>query len=163
MKRMIANIKDSPTGVKVPGNLVVDGTITQNKYELDQDITISNIPTGLNCNYAHARVSNEKLNIVISLYALEGSTLASSFQLNIGKLNLSSDILEKLYTIPNSTRLDIKNVYGGYVTGASEGFFPITCEIGKLSDGLNVNVACKAFTSLPNTAIWRFEFNFILS
>ena len=116
MKRMIANIKDSSTGVKVPGNLVVDGTITQKKYELDQDITFnmySDAQGVLTPYYAHARISNAKLSIVLAFSmpynATEQKTIPAYTSLGEGNIELPDSVLSSLYASP-ANWLDIRNV-----------------------------------------------------
>jgi hypothetical protein len=172
MKRMIANIKDSPTGVKVPGDLIVDGTITQNKYVLDQDIpvTFSDGAKGIiSTYYAHARVSNSKLSLVFAFYmpsnSVEQKTITGYTQLiQSASLTLPSSILEKLYPSPIG-QIDIKSVVGqGKGYGNAGG---LTMAVNKGTSGLTFGLAAATDivqgTTELQSAIWRFEFNFLLS
>jgi hypothetical protein len=158
MKRMIANIKDSSTGVKVPGDLVVDGTITQNTYELDKEISVSSLPNNLNCNYAHARISNGKLNIVVSLWAESGVTIPAN-QLYFGAIPLSDSILAKLYPFKDAL-LDRKTILGGCTPVVSTN--PIQMLVYKETSDVAMDIANPEITTTSVTS-WRFEFNFMLS
>ena len=83
--------------LSVTGNTTISGTLTVNTFELDQDITISNLPSGLTCYYAHARVSNGKLNIVLAFGNAAGDAVVGGTGVTIGELSLTDAILNKLY------------------------------------------------------------------
>jgi hypothetical protein len=166
MKKMIANIKDSPTGVKVPGDLIVDGTITPNKYELDQDIAWTSTVAGLTAGYSHIRISNGKLNIVLS-FSITGVTSVTGGQAIY--LTIPAAVGAKLYPIiqktlaatcyPSIIALDS----AGNIYGQREGFY--ACSIGKDSNtSIYINMYNQA-SGMDDTKnhLCRFEFNFILS
>ena len=148
--------------ITISGNLTVIGTVNQQTYELDQDITISNLPSGLTSYYAHARISNGKLNIVIGLGNSAGDAVVGATGNLIGELVLSETILSKLYPFVSNIlytkalTLDTASA----IPFASSGY---TClrvdkEAGKLSFRLSQNTL-EASTS---TRVCRFEVNFIL-
>ena len=160
------------TGVEtMAGNLVVDGTITQNTYELDEDInpTMLDAAQGiLTCYYSHARVSNGKLSIVFAFYmpydATSQKTISSFTKLMSANIVLPADVLSKLYPSP-ITYLDIKSV-----PGQANGFgnFPaLTLGLSKSANGIILSMAAPTSitqgSDVNSNAIWRFEFNFILS
>ena len=184
MKRMIANIKDSPTGVKVPGDLIVDGTITPNKYGLDEDITMpafENVTDGVTGNfyYAHARVSNGKLSIVLALSLIPSDTSIEhvlsktyNYASTLPLLSLPSDILAKLYPINAATKqiagqtLYCNNIYassGQNATNSTQAGAIVWKEA--TSGGIGIAVSVGNGT-IPAGALGfnvRFEFNFVLS
>lgn len=87
----------------VDESATIEGPLEVNSYALDEDITISNLPTNLHCNYAHARVSNGKLNIVISLWKMNAISAVADDP-KIATIPITSEIAEKL--IPyNEARL----------------------------------------------------------
>lgn len=166
MKRMIANIKDSSTGVKVPGDLIVDGTITQNKYLFDQDLS-SLFPSqsGVSIVYAHARESNGKLSIVV--YVKTDST-ASTYANNV-----SFDIPENVYNQLNpsvGSMLDIK-AYTSVPTFESASASLGSSIVGNYylrifkspSNKIILSLHLEGTPSSGYVVLNRFEFNFLLS
>ena len=154
----MSNIADNIT-VASDGSTTIKGPLTVSEYEFDQDITLSSLPTGLNCNYAHARISNGKLNIVISLYAESGVTIESIQRIVGSVVGLSADILAKLHATGTSNFLDSKVVYGGNTTTSVN---PISIVLTKEETYLSVALRIPSITT-DELSIWRFEFNFILS
>jgi hypothetical protein len=172
MKRMIANIKDSSTGVKVPGDLVVDGTITQNTYELDKDLGITlnaaAISAGFSIYYQHLRVSNGKLNIVVGILQSHPS---SGFSGNVFSTDVTvpNSVYSKLYpSLGVCLSSDSKNVVSLDDSGYAQETIPssawVTLGVYKSTTN-NISIAAIANTKANATLnyVWRFEFNFILS
>jgi hypothetical protein len=154
------------------GDVIVNGTITQKTFLLDTDIpvTFSDDAKGIiSAYYAHARVSNSKLSLVIALYmpsnSVEQKTINAFTQLiQSASLTLPSSILEKLYPSPIG-QLDIKSVVGqtkGYANAGG-----LTMTVNKDTSGLRFGLAATTDivqgTTELESAIWRFEFNFTLS
>jgi hypothetical protein len=184
MKRMIANIKDSPTGIKVPGDLIVDGTITPNQYELDEDITMPafvNVTDGVTGNfyYAHARVSNGKLSIVLALSLIPTDTSVDhvlsktyNYASTLYLLPLPSDVLAKLHPINATTKqiagqtLYCNNIYTDDAQYPANGV-QAGAIVWKNEQGGGIGIAVSvANGTIPAGTLGlnaRFEFNFILS
>jgi hypothetical protein len=174
MKRMIANIKDSPTGVKVPGDLIVDGTITPNKYELDEDlgITLDSALTadGFSIYYQHARISNGKLNIVVAIKATNATATHQIYTGAAGHLSLPSSVLSKLYPVSAGNNVIATQTQGACVQSADGAAgLPQTSLVSPVMMRIFKNPSDISFTAAFNTTasvndqLWRFEFNFILS
>src|SRR5574344_1754774 len=62
----MSSIADS-IAADASGNVTTKGYIKPGAYELDEDLNIRGLPTGISTYYAHARVSNGKLSLVIFL------------------------------------------------------------------------------------------------
>lgn len=149
---------------EVDGNLNVNGTIKQVSYELDTDIAISGLPTNLNCNYAHARVSNGKLNIVLSLYSLASTAVAeSTINTNIGSITIPNSAGSMLYPFDTDV-LERKRVVIG--VGTSPNIYYAEVSVIKVSNTA-IRFYLSYFSSIPSTfaisRCARFEFNFVLS
>lgn len=143
---------------EVDGNCSINGILTQGTFELDKEISVSSLPNNLNCNYAHARISNGKLNVVVALWAESGVTIPAN-QLYFGAVPLSDSILAKLYPF-KGTALDRKTILGGCTPVVSTN--PVQMLIYKETSGVRMDIANPAITTTSLTS-WRFEFNFILS
>ena len=173
---------DNIGNIEVGKNLVVAGTITQNTYELDTDITFdqwNGTTAGITPSlyYGHARISNGKLNIVIGV-ALTNTTSAvvtmSNYDNFYGSiyLKLPQSVLSKLHPATSaSPSIDSRNVTMGLLK-------PIGGQINpygtvKSACSITKDVALSQLIFLIDTAngdieangglIARFEFNFILS
>ena len=155
-------VSKTATGTQsIASGLAVGGVITQGTYELDQDITISNLPTGINCSYAHIRISNGKLNIVLAFWRPAQTAVSATTFTEIGSIALSSSVLSHLYPAYRTV----------LSTDTKTGEFPSTygtcymgIEIQKSTSFLVIGFVCDAqtiLTSFENN--WRFEFNYILS
>ena len=93
MKRMIANIKDSPTGVKVPGDLIVDGNqtvvgyqTTGNYYEQDISATADMTAAGITMTFGQLRVKDGYLDIVLAMSRTITGSVQTGFS---GFINLT--------------------------------------------------------------------------
>lgn len=156
----------------IEGNLTVNGILTQREYELDNDFTISFAPDAqeiLSCYYSHARVSNGKLSVVISLYmpsnSVEQKTIPSYTSLfNNGVLSLPSTILDKIQSAPLNF-IDIKSVSGQTSGYGTLGNLTLSCV--KVTNGIAFQLQAPndivQSSSDYGQSIWRFEFNFLLS
>ena len=147
--------------VSVTGNLTATGYIKPGAYELDEDITLSNLPTGLLSYYAHARVSNGKLNVVVGFYNLANTAVSAASNQQIGSLSLSADVLSKLYPYVS----DILTIETKYLTTLSGDLSdnPIAISITKTATGIKVYLSCSAIAAFSGASrSSRYEFNFIL-
>lgn len=126
-------------------------------YPLDEDITITTAQTNMTSYYAHARVSNGKLNIVLAFLA-NGDLTATDEK--IGSINLPSTVLSKLYPYFErylSTKTGYFNNYGtGNVAGRT------TIQLRKTDSGIDIYMAQNQHSISANFDL-RFEFNFLLS
>ena len=145
--------------LEITDDLHVGGILKVDDYELDEDITISDLPEGLTCYYAHARVSNGKLNIVVAFNSTTNISITASSLTKIGTINVSSDVYNKL--IPYvSTVLATKY---GFITSSNWQADGITkLQVKKDNDVLELYLIQSAVLSVPGTGDLRFEFNFIL-
>ena len=142
------------------GNLIVDGYIEPKEFELDEDITISSLPSGVQCYYAHARISNGKLSIVIALNCTGAVNVGALPNTKIGSLALSDDILSKLYPYVSSV---LANQYG-YLTSPSWQSTGMTkINILKDTNAINFYLSQVADSDVGGSGDVRFEFNFLLS
>lgn len=111
----VIEMNDDRTLLTLGTNLKVDGDVTTSDgaslndtynvlsgteevddyYENEGDITISNLPDGLESYFAHWRVSNGKLSIVIGL-SCTASTAVSSGTAEIGGITIPSWVGAKL-------------------------------------------------------------------
>lgn len=152
--------KSKENGIDL-GNTTIDGVLKVNEYELDEDITISNLPTNMTSYFAHARVSNGKLNIVIALGLPSDTAVSNTAEVKIGELELPNSILVKL--IPYVAAILITEVkylsYGAFPfiqTGKT--MLRILKDTGKI----NLYLSQEANDAIAFTSIVRFEINFIL-
>ena len=143
---------------------------TQNEagfYDTDGDITLTAEVNGFSFPYAHYRVSNGKLNIVI-LMTSDGSTTPSMndwiISPNTALVPLPGWVLNKLIPFAG---IDL-------VTKVENGLPPSSSENGvldrnaymliqKTTNGVYLLVRWKALTALASLLYsWRWEFNFVL-
>jgi hypothetical protein len=117
------------------------------------------MPANMNVNYAHVRLSNGKLNIVISIWANSGVAITETSK-NIFNLELSNNIYNKLYPF-SGVRLSKQVVFSNGLT--TKDFLPITIETIKEAGYLKANIYIPPVSSTLSLSNWRFEFNFILS
>ena len=148
---------DDQGNVEVGKDLVVDGTITQNSYVLDEDITVSNLPTNLNCNYAHARISNGKLNIVAAFW--KSASITKSVEVQIGHISIPSWAGEKLYS-PEAHRLIGAQKYQWPDTDSSASMLFLVIKSSNTTLDMSIIVDAD---STSQFSIMRYEMNFILS
>ena len=115
---------------RIYGQTFSDGTI-------DKDIAISSLPTNLICNYAHARISNSKLNIVIALYSNNTGAIPQSLEIKVDTLGLISTILSQLYPTIGGY-LDAKvNLVGNASTQSTSSLTAIGINVTKTASGLS--------------------------
>ena len=145
--------------VNVTGSLFVSGYIRQLSYELDSDITVSNLPTGMNCYYAHARISNGKLNVVIALGSTSGNDIAAAAAVEIASFSIPESVGQSL--IPYSgTALDVQKKD---ITSMLDSLNKPT-RVGILKNSntvLKVFLNQEAVTGVSINGVARFEFNFM--
>lgn len=145
------------------GNLTVEGVFKQNTYELDKGITISNLPNNLVSYYAHIRVSNGKLNLVIALYSPSDTvTTEITNPTSLAIVPLPSEILSHLYPYVAPV-LDKKRITAGL--GNQTGTYQCEIDLSKNTNSLEIYLAYLSAipSSVTTSRNWRFEFNFILS
>jgi hypothetical protein len=163
---------DDKGNIEVGKNLVVDGTIEQNTYELDKDLEITlnatAISAGFSVYYQHLRVSNGKLNIVVGILQSHPS---SDFSGDIFSTNVAvpDSVYSKLYpSLGNCLSSDSKNVVSLDDSGYAQETIPSSAWVtlgAYKSTTNNISIAAVANTKANATLnyVWRFEFNFILS
>lgn len=149
--------------VKIGGNLEVDGILKVNEYELDEDITLSNLPTNLNCYYAHARISNGKLNIVLAFGVASGDNVSAlTAETSIGSITLTSEQASKLYpyvsNIVDTKVLQLAIADSPYLITSKT-----LIRLRKVDNNITISLIQEAISTMPSTGIARFEFNFLLS
>lgn len=153
---------DSTIGgdTEIEGDLSVGGVIKVNEYELDEDITLSNLPNGLQSYYAHARISNGKLNLVFAFWVETGVNISGQSLTVIGELALPTEVLAKLYPYSSSFLASRIGKLASAIVGETTAWtgFRIDKEIGKITFALSQ----QAYTGDGYTKDLRFEFNFIL-
>ena len=132
------------------------------KFLLDEDITLSNLPTGLVSYYAHARISNDKLSIVLAFGVPSGDSVSAIGETEIGRINVSNDILSKLYPYITNV-LDTRVGQIVIVDSPYEVTAKTLARIRKGDTYLSINLIQEAITAISSTGIIRFEFNFLLS
>ena len=149
----------------VTGDVEIGGTLKVSEYELDQDITLSSLPSALTSYYAHARVSNGKLNIVIGLSLAAGVAINTDIEDQlIGELALSDTILSELY--PYSATLLATDAKWLCYSNAKPFIAPkpIVVRIRKDTGKITFSLSQEAIAAIETyTRVARFEFNFILS
>ena len=153
----------------------VDEIIDDINYKLDQDIPImltdAYITAGFSKKYAHARVSNGKLNIVICLMCKHPTNAVYGILTNGDENNyieLPTDILSKFCPIL-ADNLTTKVEYCGTVFNDDGSIAGTTQQsivgtIKKYSDRLSwylIN-GQNIPDSTTSNYFWRFEFNFVL-
>lgn len=128
-------------------------------YAFDEDISISSLPTGLYCHYAHARLSNGKLNIVVAFRSESGEAISNMGSNQIGEFKLPSNVLAKL--VPYiSVNLSTKS---GYLTASTwQASGKTILQVLKSIDGIRLNLTQEAVSTVSSTGDLRFEFNFLL-
>ena len=160
IKKLFTSLLTDDNGnIEIGKDLNVKGKIEQGSFSFDLDFKDginATLPANLMCNFAHARESNGKLNLVVALYN-------TGIVENITDIETSIDIPEevgsKLYPALLD-QLDAKNqnfvTYSGIIGGQ------ITCTIIKNS---NTKLSLSLSTSgqiTQSNCLTRFEFNFIL-
>lgn len=160
---------------EVEKDLIVDGVLKQNTYELDSDFApiIDTVLSGdgFSCYYAHYRESNGKLNVVMAISALNPKSTHSETEKISANIILPTEVANKLHTITlsgSSNFLAAQNISATIIN--TDGSTPVPSQ----SD----NMACYAllfegtrlhlFANVNSTTtykqlLWRFEFNFVLS
>lgn len=163
---------DDSGNVEVGKNLVVDGTITQNTYDVDSQINIglqqSAINAGLSIFYSHVRVSNGKLNVVLAVTKSAGTGAISDY-LGGGSITIPASIGAKLY--PQQGRCLAAETKDTFNQDASGGFASygaigsiLDCIVEKLNETtLAVSLGGAVLATTSSVNVWRFEFNFTLS
>lgn len=158
--------------VLVKGNAIVNGTITQKTFLVDTDIPVTfsdNAKGIISSYYARARATGDKLSIVFAFYmpsnSVEQKTITKfTALLQTTILTLPSSVLGKLYPSPIDL-LDIKSVEGQTKGYGKAGVLKMG--IRKYTSGLSIELVASEDIVQGSSelagAIWRFEFNFILS
>lgn len=157
----------------IASGLAVGGVLTQGTYSVDSDITVnftSSAGGSLQCYYAHGRVSNGKLSIVIAFYMPYKSDSTATIPafanlLSNVTLAVDSDTYSKLHANPLGS-LDAKSVVGiksGFALGPALSLNCFKQTTNTLGFSMQAPVAIPQPTTQYNDMIWRFEFNFILS
>ena len=147
--------------VNINGNLTTTGYIKPSAFELDYDITLSNVAQGLTAYYAHTRISNGKLSIVVGLYNVSSTPIDAETYQQVGTIPLSADVLNRLTPFISDV-LAADNKYLTSVTGDLSDK-PITMTISKAASGLRLhlnNLQISAYAGGSRSV--RFEFNFML-
>jgi hypothetical protein len=171
---ILIQINGDDINVEIPGNLIVDGTITPNQYELDKDlgITLDSVLTadGFSIYYQHARISNGKLNIVVAIKATNATATHQIYSGTDGHLTLPSSVLSKLYPVSAGNSVIAAQTQGACVQSADGNVnLPESSLISPVMMRIFKNPSDISFTATFNTTasvndqLWRFEFNFILS
>ena len=133
-------------------------------YEAEGDITISNLPTNISSNFAHWRISNGKLSVVLSFYALAGT-----YELNtnaiIGSIEIPEWAFDKIIPViqgGNATNRNIMNLI--FASGSVVQSLPICVTLDKDSTNKVLRIYFTSYSSqtLSGPAIGRIEFNFTL-
>lgn len=164
----------------IGGNLTVNGNIvntllnnTENVlngssyvadyYANEGDIEISNLPTNVECSYAHWRISNGKLSVVIQLYVPSYVSISSAASVQIGEFDIPQWAFNRLNSIPGVTTILTKTqVFEMYSTAnLSDNYHIRFVKYGV--NTLQIYGTCfGTSTTFPEVASARFEFNFIL-
>ena len=159
MKRMWS--KKEVKSIVEQGALNIEGPLTIEKYEFDEDITLNLGENSLNPYYAHARVSNGKLNIVIALvHQTNAETINYDTGASVGAITLPANVLEKL-SPAYGTALDRVNL-NMYSYLASENIeIPFLLE--KSASGIDFKIGqSSSLTFSANNYVGRLEINFTL-
>ena len=156
------------------GNLTVDGYIKQSKFELDTDIPISFSSgftmAGFSKQYAHARVSNGKLNIVLCIKCVHpAEAVYGIITSGSNSLSLPSEVLTKLFPIVGTCLATMSKSCGvvfddqGNVSDTEQK--SVVAFISKSSEGIYWSLINNEVIDNSSTKnyFWRFEFNFLLS
>ena len=156
------------------GNLNVDGYIKQSKFELDTDIPIlfssDYAMAGFSKEYAHARVSNGKLNIVLCIKCVHPAGAAHDIITSGNNiLTLPSEVLSKLFPIVGECLATMSKSCGlvfddqGLVLSTEQK--SVVASIFKSPVGIYWSLINNE--DIPDddarNYFWRFEFNFLLS
>jgi hypothetical protein len=144
--------------VIVDGHLKVNGTIEQGSFSFDLDFKDdikAILPATLICNFAHARVSNGKLNLVVALY---NTGIVENLTDKETSIAIPEEVGSKLYPALLD-QLDAKNqnfvTYSGIIGGQ------ITCTIIKNSNTKLILSLSTSGQITQSNCLTRFEFNFI--
>jgi hypothetical protein len=152
---------------RILGQVFSDGTVDTSLPIIFKSEYIS---AGFSKEYAHARISNSKLNIVLCFKCVHPVSAKYGIMLDAGNsLTLPTSVLNKLYPIIN-TQLSTSIVGCGIVFNDTGGIVSTTQKnciavISKTTNGIywNIILANDIEDSTVSTYIWRFEFNFLLS
>lgn len=148
---------------------VLSGAENVDDYFLNEgDITMENLPANLDCNYAHWRISNKKLSIVMSFFIARNATVSSvAAGTQIASITIPSWAGALLYSVdgaPSGT-IDYKEVtIGGlydYLDSSNE---KIGLRVLKASN-TNITISCYIPAIEASTyagRAGRAEFNFTL-
>lgn len=128
-------------------------------YAIDGDIEISGLPTGLYCYYAHARVSNGKLNVTIAFRSENGEAISAIGSTQIGGFKLPAEVLAKL--IPYAA-VNLSTKYGNITSASWQASGKTVLQILKDTDGIKINLTQEAVGTVSSTGDLRFEFNYLL-
>ena len=145
----------------VLGNTTIDGVLKVNEYEYDEDIALNFGENDLSSYYAHARVSNGKLNIVIGLkHQTNAETITLGLNQILGSITLPSEILSKLY--PAFGDLLSRNGITLYSYTPSDNK-TIQLLLSKTDNGIKIQSGGEqTITFTANNYEGRIEINFIL-
>ena len=141
------------------GNTTIKGVLKVEEYEYDEDIELDFGENHLSGYYAHARISNGKLNIVLGLlHTAEEESISVTLDQVFGSITLPAEILSKLYPA-YSTVLSRENIN---ILSYAEN---VTLSLVLLKTETGINICCGQNTTLVFDAsnyVGRIEMNFIL-
>lgn len=146
---------------------VLKGTQDVNSYyAYEGDINMSGLPSGLECNYAHWRVSNGKLSLVLCFnIPMNTTTAALTKDTDLGYFAPPSWVMDKIKSLTGANTgiaANIKtNLLNLSVPSATEDFY---IRINKYSaTGFSIQGILASVTTTTYTLSNRVEFNFMLT
>ena len=159
MKRMWS--KNEIKKIVEKGALNIEGPLTIEKYEYDEDIELDFGENSLEPYYAHARVSNGKLNIVIALaHTTDAETISLSTSDLLGSIALPENVLDKLYPA-YGVALDRVNLNMHSYLKSENIAIPLLFE--KKSAGIDISAGQSVSLEFSaNNYVGRLEINFTL-
>ena len=157
MKRMWS--KNEVKKIVESGALNIEGPLSVQNYSFDGDIEIDFGENSLEAYYAHARVSNGKLNIVIALkHTTNAETINFSLDQEFGSITLPDEILSNLYPAYGDALSREKINVMSYAEDKELAFVFIKTATGiKISCGQGVSLEFDA-----SNYVGRLEINYIL-
>ena len=153
---------DDIGNLELKGNLHVDGILQVDEYELDADIELTNLPTNLSKYFAHARISNGKLNIVLAFGVGATQSVADTTETWIGAVQVSEEVYDKLIPYVSAViSTEVAPLVSMDTSPFSTGSICIRVRKGA-NNKIDFYLAVLGATIVSNTRIARIEMNYLL-